>query len=248
MGKNKRSLTLHLLTNDSVQQVKQQILHLNERYLSNEHNLSHYDILDNATIHLMQGPIPKKPSDEMVIFIEIETIKTLTLTVTQNQTVQSVKEMIFEKESFEVHRQYLVFNEKEMENEHDLNHYHIENNSKLSLFLTVLQKEYTKSENIKDNRNIFLKKSHRNNKKRRNKNKSNKKQNKFKNKKGKNRKNNKQQQTEVQKCKKSKKPFKESAVSGFERMDFGLNLYYEQMGKKDYRNEYGVGKFIEWAE
>ena len=246
----RRSLTLHLLTNDSIQTVKQQIylrenipinqqiLHLNERYLSNEHILSYYDILENATLHLMVGPIPSKPSDEMVIFIEIEALKTLTLTVTQNHTVQSVKQMIFQLESFEVHRQYLVFNEKELENERDLSHYRIENNSKLYLFLTVQQSCGNTDEH---NHNSQKKSNNRNNHKKK-KNKTKKQNKSKKQKKAKNRKNIKQQQT------KSKKRKTESAVSGFERMDFGLNLYYESMNRKDYRNECGVGKFIKWAE
>jgi len=274
--KNKRTMTLHLLTSDTVQTVKQQIylrenipiqqqiLHLNGKNLSNEQRLSHYNILEDVTLHLMQSPlhnhpIPvsidkakektvKQPSTSMIIFIEIEAIKTLTLTVTKNQSVLSVKEMIFETESFEIHRQYLVFNEKELENEHDLKYYHIEANSKLYLFLTV--------QHPKAPSNCSKKSSQQKNskKKRKNKSRNHKRQNKFKHKPKKNKyRNNKNKQTQnvqsqhfVQK-KSSKKQAKDSSISGFERLDFGLNLYYEQMGEQ-YKNSFGVGKFIEWAE
>ena len=35
---------------------------------------------------------------------------------------------------------------------------------------------------------------------------------------------------------------------GFERIDFGLNLYYEMMGKTDYKDQDGVGKFMRYVE
>ena len=34
----------------------------------------------------------------------------------------------------------------------------------------------------------------------------------------------------------------------FKRIDYGLELYYQQIGRNDYKNEDGIGKFIQYIE
>eukprot|EP01084_Bolivina_argentea_P046573 85773_1 len=37
-------------------------------------------------------------------------------------------------------------------------------------------------------------------------------------------------------------------LKGFKRIDHGLRLYYEMMGRTDYKNDNGIGKFMEYVE
>ena len=44
------------------------------------------------------------------------------------------------------------------------------------------------------------------------------------------------------------KPNIPSKVKPFERVDFALNLYYQQTGRRGYKNEHGKGKFLQFVE
>jgi ubiquitin C len=71
------------------------------------------------------------------IFIKTLQGKTMTLDVADNETVQSVKQRISEKEGIPVDQQRLVFNGKQLEDDKRLEDYHLENLSTVHLVLSL---------------------------------------------------------------------------------------------------------------
>ena len=47
---------------------------------------------------------------------------------------------------------------------------------------------------------------------------------------------------------KCQKPNIPSKMKPFERVDFALDLYYQQTGRPSYKNEHGKGKFLQFVE
>lgn len=63
----------------------------------------------------------------MKIFIKQLTGETIKLDVNPEDSIESIKNMIFKENNIEKEKQILIFNDKELDDEHDLNYYKIEN-------------------------------------------------------------------------------------------------------------------------
>ena len=76
-----------------------------------------------------------KVKDEMQIFVKTPTGKTITITAVPNTTIAMVKSVVLYKEGIPKILQSLSFNDKQLEDDHTLSDYNIQNESMLTLNL-----------------------------------------------------------------------------------------------------------------
>ena len=71
------------------------------------------------------------------IFIKTLQGKSITLSISDEDTIESIKQKIFEKEGIPIEQQRLVFNGKQLEDNQTINSYGIEENSSIHLVLRL---------------------------------------------------------------------------------------------------------------
>ncbi|XP_066455604.1 polyubiquitin-like [Eleutherodactylus coqui] len=137
-GKN---ITLEVEPSDTIASVKdkiqviegippnQQRMMFADRELDIAKTLHDYNILGGSTLRIS---IPLR--FYVLVNMEIPKKKTMTLEVLTSDTIKDVKAKIQDKEGIPVDQQRLKFNDLELDNEHTLNHYNIQD--KATLYLT----------------------------------------------------------------------------------------------------------------
>ena len=140
-----RTVTLLVEENDKISDIKKkiekihgipqyrQILTINCQTLQDNKTLSYYKIKNKYTLGLCLGP----PKGTMKIFIK--TLKNIIfpLDVEYTNTIQNLKDKIYEKEAFPQESQRLVYEGKSLESDRTLYDYNIKKRKTIHLLLRV---------------------------------------------------------------------------------------------------------------
>ena len=145
IGSNK-TIILNVNKTDSIKDVKGKIkakegipddlnrLWFSGKWLEEDRTLLDYNINAETTIFLA---INLRGGNRIVIFIRTLTGKEIPLQVPSMETVENVKTFIQKIEELPVDTQRLIFANKNLEDDHTLSDYHIENGSIISLILRL---------------------------------------------------------------------------------------------------------------
>ena len=135
---DEQTFPLAVETNDCIKKIKRKVYEMEgipsdqQRFffagkeLEDRHTLSHYNIQERSTLHLVQSRPPG-----MQIFIDVE--KKITLKFDQSDSIKEVKEKIQEKEGIRPDQQTLVYAGKQLQDKVTLRDYNIQNTSRLRL-------------------------------------------------------------------------------------------------------------------
>jgi len=111
-----------------------QFIIYNGKLLEENKTLEEYDIQDNSTIHL----------DNMLrggkmLQIHVKTLqgKTMTLDISEDDTIDAIKQKITDKEGIPVDQQRLIFNGKQLEQGRTASDYGLEDGSNIHLVLRL---------------------------------------------------------------------------------------------------------------
>jgi len=144
-----KTIVLQVSGNDTIYSLKEMIqnkenippdkqsLMFAGRKLEDERTLADYNIQDKSTLHLvlrLHFGVFKKNSGERfsgVIFVKTLTEKTITIKVSEGDTVNVIKEKIQDKEGIPLDQQRLVFAGIQLEDENAIADYGIKNESTL---------------------------------------------------------------------------------------------------------------------
>ena len=142
----KTTIALSAVPDDSIQDVKkkimdevgipgnQQRLTLDGSILEDDHTLGDYNIMKDTILHL----VPLHCGNDMRIHVNTLTERMVTLKVVLEDTIENVKNKIFEEEGIPVECQCLFYADKELEDYRTLKNYNIQRGSTVLLTEKVL--------------------------------------------------------------------------------------------------------------
>lgn len=120
----------NIITNSTIKMFK---LTNKGKILSDDDNISeNIDVYSNLNVL-----IPMLGGGQKQIFIKTLQGKTMTIDVSDDDTIESIKEKIFEKEGIPIEQQRLVFNGKQLEDNQTINGYGIDDGSSIHLVLRL---------------------------------------------------------------------------------------------------------------
>lgn len=127
---NINDLITKLNENDS----ENQFIIYNGKLLEENKTLEEYDIQDNSTIHLdnmLRG------GKMMQVHVKTLQGKTMTLDISEDDTIDAIKQKITDKEGIPVDQQRLIFNGKQLEQGMTARDYSLEDGSNIHLVLRL---------------------------------------------------------------------------------------------------------------
>ncbi|KAA6316376.1 MAG: putative ubiquitin, partial [Streblomastix strix] len=108
--------------------ISQQCLNFAQRHLGNGHTLQDYNIQNEATLHIV-----RRLCNGMQIFVKTLTNKIIELEVHEDDTIESVKQQIQDKEGIPTDQQRLVFVGEKLDDELTLQECNIRKEATLHL-------------------------------------------------------------------------------------------------------------------
>ena len=141
-----KTMTIEVSDSDTIGTIKQKIqdkegippdqqrLVFNGKQLEDDKTIEDYAIEENANIHLV---LRLRGGGSKQIFIKTLQGKTMTIEVSDSDTIGTIKQKIQDKEGIPPDQQRLVFNGKQLEDDKTVEDYAIEENANIHLVLRL---------------------------------------------------------------------------------------------------------------